>query len=72
MESLWALEHSQYSEDNDLYPYHVGPLSEAIRGNLQDYYHNNRRENKWQIVYIGPNFESCSRKIEQLEKLRAK
>lgn len=70
MDSIWALEHSQYSEDKGAYPYHVSPLKEAIEGNLQDCHHNNRGANKWQIVFIGPDRESCHKALEQLDRLR--
>lgn len=49
-----------------MYPWHIGPLDEAIKGNVQDYFHNNRGANKWQIVYIGPDFESCAAALAEL------
>lgn len=63
---LWALEHSQYSEDKGMYPWHIGPLLSALESNLVDCQHNHRGANKWQIVYIGPDFESCHEVLEQL------
>lgn len=71
-DGLWALEHSQYSEDTGMYPWHIGTLKSAIEGNLRDCHHNNRGENKWQIVYIGPDFESCQKVHEALLEMKAK
>lgn len=67
---FWALEHSQYSEDQGKYPWHIGYLSTAIESNLRDCQHNNRGPNKWQIVYIGPDMESCSVVCEVLIKAK--
>lgn len=70
--NLWALEHSQHSEDEGVYPWHIGTLKDAIEGNLRDCQHNNRKRNKWQIVYIGPDLESCQKACEALEEIKAK
>ena len=61
----YSLEFSQYSENQVRYPYHVGPLHDAVEHNLIDFYHNNRGENKWQIIFIG-TFEECNDAIKTL------
>lgn len=71
IEHLYAIEYSQYSNDNDMYPFHIGTLKKAIEDNLVDYYHNNRQENKWQIIYIG-GFEDCHLKLAALQKEKEK
>ena len=50
---LYSLEHSQYSEDAGGFAFHIGELNDAIEKNLQDCFYNNRKGNKWQIIYIG-------------------
>lgn len=64
---LWALEHSQYSEDQRMYPWHISPLKDALNGNLRDCQYNNRGSNKWQIVFIGPSPEACNDAITRLK-----
>lgn len=72
MNDLWTLEHSQHSEDAGMYPWHIGPLKDAIEGNLRDCQHNNRGPNKWQIVYIGPDGESCGKVCDQLIRIKGR
>lgn len=71
MDELWSLEHSQYSEDEGKYPWHIGLLKTAIESNLTDCQHNNRKENKWQIVFIG-SVEECQKACEALTQLKIK
>lgn len=66
---LYSLEHSQYSEDKGSFPYHVGPLDNAIKHNLIDWEHNSRGENKWQIVFIGTMLD-CHDAMNALIKRR--
>lgn len=70
MDGLWALEHSQYSENNGLYAWHIAPLKNAIEHNLRDCQHNNRGPNKWQIVYIGSSFDLCKKACDELRLLK--
>ncbi len=73
---LWSVEHSQYSEDHEMYPFHVGWLSKAILENVRDFTYNNRKGNKWQIVYIGTHAECCNahdvmrEKYEERQKIK--
>jgi len=65
MKELWCLEHSQYSEDRGMYPFHVCLFDEAVRTNVQDYHHNNRGENKWQVIFTGSPDE-CTQLCNEL------
>lgn len=67
LNSFYALEYSQYSMDNDMYPFHIDTLSKAIKGNLADCLCNNRKENKWQIIYIGTE-EGCYKMLETVKQ----
>lgn len=62
---VYSLEHSQYSEDVRMFPFHIGPLGSALRDNLQDYRYNNRKENKWQMLFIGSQ-EDCHKVMDEL------
>lgn len=53
LDDLWVLEHSQYSEDNGMFPFMVTTLLDSLHHNLNDFQNNNRRMNKWQIIGIG-------------------
>jgi hypothetical protein len=66
---VYSLEHSQYSEDVGMFPFHIGPLGSALRDNLQDCHYNNRKENKWQMLFIGSQ-EDCHKVMERLIKDR--
>jgi len=59
IEEEYAVEFSQWSQDQEKYPWHIGLLCDALMNNVEDYYHNNRQENKWQIVFIGSQDECC-------------
>lgn len=65
-QGFYALEHSQYSESSGKFPFHIGPLEYAVDSNLVDFFHNNRRENKWQIVFIGRSLEECRQVMARL------
>ena len=62
---LWAVEHSQYSEDKKMYPFHLAPIEHTCKRNLVDCFHNHRRENKWQLIFVG-TLDDCSRVIDGL------
>lgn len=62
-EDIYSLEHSQYSEDKGMFPFHIGPLYDAIEHNMTDYHYNNRQRNKWQIIFIG-TMGDCSNVLE--------
>ncbi len=64
---LYCVQYSQYSDDNNMFAFHYEPLSSALDSNLQDFWDNNRRSNKWQIIFIGP-IEDCVTTIELLVK----
>lgn len=68
MDEYWSLEHSQHSENQGLFPWHISPLDEAVKRNLEDFHHNNRGPNKWQIVYIGRSIADCDRKMNELRR----
>lgn len=68
-ECFYTIEYSQYSNDNGMYPFHVGTLKKALEDNLRDYYHHNRQENKWQIIYTG-SYEDCHRELAKLQKIK--
>jgi len=55
---IYCVEYSEYSVQNGMIAFHLGTLKEAIFNNVQDMNHNNRQENKWQIVFIGTLKES--------------
>lgn len=57
---IYALEHSQYSEDNNLCCFHIGPLNQAIQANMRDCISNLRQSNKWQVVFTG-TYDECHR-----------
>lgn len=63
---LYTLEHSQWSENEGLFPWHVTSLDEAIERNLQDCFHNNRGPNKWQIVGVFGTLEECTVAMNRL------
>jgi hypothetical protein len=63
----YSLEYSRYSDERGKVPFHIGPLKDALEHNLIDFYHNQRGENKWQIVYIGTP-EDCYRVMEGLTR----
>lgn len=67
---LWTLEHSQYSEDNKLFPFHVQTLKETVEDNMRDYLHNNRGQNKWQVIFVGTQ-EQCSRLCDELVRRKS-
>lgn len=71
VEDIYSLEHSQYSEDRKHFPFHIGPLSDAIKHNLQDYRYNNRGQNKWQIIFVG-SIQDCYRAMNTLIERRTK
>jgi hypothetical protein len=62
-EQIYCVEYSECSNQHGMFPFHTCTVGEAIRSNIEDMYHNNRRENKWQIVFIGSQRE-CSDAIE--------
>lgn len=66
---IWVLMHSQHSEDNGLFCFHIGPLEREIEANLADAILNNRKKNKWQVVHIGGR-QSCNEKMDELIKLK--
>jgi hypothetical protein len=68
-QELYSVEYSQYSEDNDMYPWHITPVHQALNDNVKDFLHNTRKLNKWQIVFIG-SWEACHARIDEL--IRAK
>lgn len=61
----YALEYSQYSADKGLFPFHYGPLGDALRHNLIDFWTNQRGANKWQIIFIGSPAD-CQRVMDGL------
>jgi hypothetical protein len=66
---IFSLEHSQYSEDKGMFPFHTTFLFDAIEANNQDFYYNNREENKWQIIFIG-SMKECNKYMNQIVKKR--
>ena len=62
---IYSLEYSRHSDENGMYPFHIGPLWDAVKHNLSDFYHNNRGENKWQIIYIG-DIKDCYKLADRL------
>lgn len=65
LDELYALEHSQYSEDEGKFCFHYEPLTSAIEKNLTDYRYNDREANKWQIIFVGSSAE-CVEFMETL------
>jgi len=63
---LYTLEHSQWSENQGLFPWHITSLKEAVEFNLQDFFHNNRGPNKWQIVGVFGTLEECTAAMDKL------
>ena len=61
-----SLEYGRWSDENGLFPWHITTLKDAIHRNRIDLFHNNRGQNKWQIVFIGPSFEACSNEMDRL------
>ena len=68
---LYTLEHSQWSADQGLFPWHITSLEEAIECNLQDLFHNNRGANKWQIVGVFGTVEECTAAMDNLNHEKA-
>lgn len=66
LHELYCLEYSEYSSHHG-YPWHIGTLFDATENNLQDFYWNNRQENKWQIVFVGSQ-NDCSLELDDLVK----
>ena len=69
---LYTLEHSQWSENEGLFPWHITSLKEAVEYNLQDCFHNNRGPNKWQIVGVFRTVEECTAAMDKLIDERAR
>jgi len=65
LKDLFSLEHSQNSEDKGLFPWHLGPLTDALTRNQQDCLYNNRKENKWQMICIG-TYDKCYQTMQNL------
>ena len=65
---IWVLEHSQHSEDAGMFPFTVTTLDDALSKNREDFWHNNRGANKWQILTSG-SAEHCYEQMEKLLKL---
>lgn len=63
---LYTLEHSQWSQDQGLFAWHITTLEEAIERNLQDCFHNNRGPNKWQIVGVFKTTQECTAAMDNL------
>ena len=69
IDNLWVVMHSQYSEDSDMYPYHIGPLKAEVDLNFKDSLHNHRGPNKWQIVHVGTR-GNCVEFLEAYQELK--
>jgi hypothetical protein len=69
---LYTLEHSQWSQDQGLFAWHITTLEEAIERNLQDYFHNNRGPNKWQVVGVFGTLEECATAMDKLIDAKAR
>jgi hypothetical protein len=54
----YCLEHSQYSEDTGLFPFHIQELVYTVEDNMKDYARNSRGQNKWQVIFIG-TYDEC-------------
>ena len=55
---VYALEFSQYLHEKNGYPFMLDNISSTIKKNVHDMYHNERGNNKWQLVFIG-SYEEC-------------
>lgn len=62
---IYSIEYSQWSMDHNLFPWHWTTLEDAIHKNRIDMVHNNRGNNKWQIVFIG-SLDACINELERL------
>lgn len=62
---LYTLEHSQYSEDTGIFPFHIAPINRTVKRNLIDCRDNHRKKNKWQLIFVG-SFEDCTKLMNHL------
>lgn len=62
---LWRVEHSRYSEENQMYPFHLGTLQDAVKCNLRHFKTDHRGPNRWEIVFVG-TLDQCSEMIDAL------
>jgi hypothetical protein len=68
MNTMYCVEHSQNSEDHQRFSLHVGTLAKALESNIRDFHQNNRKDNKWQILFVGER-EQCYAIVEEFEEI---
>lgn len=64
---LCCIEYSEYSRRLGMYPLNLAPLSNALKHNLQDMIWNNRKANKWQVIFVG-TLSQCGAAIAEFER----